>query len=81
MVKLNQNSYLGYMTIPIIMKKLYEGEGRGPSRYLLAHMPEISWSSCGNYGNFLKISGNFLNFYGIFPSLDRKRFPPWANEK
>jgi hypothetical protein len=74
MVKLNQKSYLGYMTIPIVMKKLYEGEGRDPSRFLLAHIPEISWISCGNSGNFLKISG-------IVPSLDRKIFPPWANEK
>jgi hypothetical protein len=58
MVKLNQKSYLGYMTIPIIMKKLYEGEGRGPSRFLLAHIPEISWISCGNSGNFIR---NFRN--------------------
>jgi hypothetical protein len=48
MVKLNKNSYLGHMAIPIIMKKLYEGEGRGSSRFLLAHIPEISWISCGN---------------------------------
>jgi hypothetical protein len=62
------------MTISIIMKKLYEGEGRGPSRFLLAHIPKISWISCGNSGNCLKISG-------IVPSLDRKIFLPWANEK
>jgi hypothetical protein len=63
MVKLNQNSYLGHMTIP-----------GGPSRFLPVHIPEISWISCGNFGNFLKISE-------IVPSLDRKRFPPWSNEK
>jgi hypothetical protein len=51
------------------MKKLDEGERRGPTRF-----PEISWIFCRNSGNFLKISG-------IVPSLDRKRFPPWADEK
>jgi hypothetical protein len=51
------------------MKKLDEGERRGSSRF-----PEISWISCRNSGNFLKISG-------IVPSLDRNIFPPWANEK
>jgi len=56
------------------MKKLDEGEMRGPSRFLPAHLPEISWISCRNSGNFLKISG-------IIPSLDRKRFPPCADEK
>jgi hypothetical protein len=71
MEKLYQNRYLGHMTIPIVMKKLYEGEGSGPSRFLLAHIPEIS---CGNSGHFLTISG-------MVPSLDRKIFPPWANEK
>jgi hypothetical protein len=40
-----------------------------PSRFLPAHIPEISWISCGNSENFLKVSG-------IVPSLDRKRFPP-----
>jgi hypothetical protein len=55
-------------------KKLYEGEGRGPSRFLLAQIPGISRISCGNSGNFLKISGKV-------PSLDRKIFPSWANEK
>jgi hypothetical protein len=35
-----------------------------PSRFLPAHIPEISWISCGNSGNFLKVSG-------IVPSLDR----------
>jgi hypothetical protein len=47
------------------------GRGGGPSRFLPAHIPEISWISCRN-------SGNFLQIYGIVPSLDRKRFPPWA---
>jgi hypothetical protein len=51
------------------MKKLYEGVGRGPSRFLLAHIPEIFWISCGNFGNFLKISG-------LVPFFDWKRFPP-----
>jgi len=76
MVKLNQNtcSYIGHMTIPIVMKKLYERQESGPRRFLLAHISEISWISCVNSGNFLKISG-------IVPSLYRKRFPPWANEK
>jgi len=76
MVKLNQNtcSYIGHMTIPIVMKKLYERQESGPRRFFLAHISEISWISCVNSGNFLKISG-------IVPSLYRKRFPPWANEK
>jgi hypothetical protein len=74
MVKLNQNSYIGHMIIPIVMKKLYERQGSGPRRFLLAHISEISWISCVNSGNFLKISG-------IVHSLYRKRFPPWANEK
>ncbi len=76
MVKLNQNtcSYIGHMTFPIVMKKLYERQESGPRRFLLAHISEISWISCVNSGNFLKISG-------IVPSLYRKRFPPWANEK
>jgi hypothetical protein len=56
------------------MKKLNEGQRRGPSRFLPAHIPEISWISCTNSGNILKISG-------IVPSLNRKTFPPWANEK
>jgi hypothetical protein len=56
------------------MKKLDEWERRGPSRFLPAHSPEISWISCRNSGSFLKISG-------IVPYLDRKRFPPWADEK
>jgi hypothetical protein len=56
------------------MKKLDEGERRGPSRFLPAHSPEISWISYRNSRNFLKI-------FGIVPSLDRKRFPPWADEK
>jgi hypothetical protein len=52
MVKLNQKSYLGYMTIPIIMKKTYEGEGGVPADFFLhkyrkfpgfpAEIPEIS---------------------------------------
>jgi hypothetical protein len=74
MEKLNQNGYLGHMTIPMVMKNLFKGEGRGPSRFLLGHIPEISLISCGNSGNFLKISG-------MVPTLDRKTFPPWANEK
>jgi hypothetical protein len=72
MEKLNQNSYLGHMAIdiPIIMKKkTLRGEGDG----LLAHVPESSWISCGNSGNFLKISG-------LVTSLDQKRFPPEATE-
>jgi hypothetical protein len=56
------------------MKKLDEGERRGPSRFLPAYIPEISCFSCRNSGNFLKIAE-------IVPSLDRKRFPPWADEK
>jgi hypothetical protein len=56
------------------MKKLNEGQRRGPSRFLPAHIPEISWISCTNSGNILKISG-------IVPSLNRKRFPTWVNEK
>jgi hypothetical protein len=63
-----------YRTIPIIMKKLDAGERWGPSRFLPAHIPEISWNSYRNSGNFLKISG-------IVSSLDRKRFPSWADEK
>jgi hypothetical protein len=74
MVKLNQNSYIGHMIIPIVIKKLYERQGSGHRRFLLAHISEISWISCVNSGNFLKISG-------FVPSLYRKRFPPWANEK
>jgi hypothetical protein len=75
MVKLNQNiSRTHDPTIPIIMKKVNEGERRVPSRFLPAHIPDISWISCGNSGNILKISG-------IVPSLNRKTFPPWANEK
>jgi hypothetical protein len=76
MVKLNQNTctYIGHMTIPIVMKKLYERQESGPRRFLLAHISEISWISCVNSGNFLKISG-------IVPSLYRMSFPPWANEK
>jgi hypothetical protein len=62
------------MTIPIIIKKLKEAYRRSPSRFLPAYIPKISWISCGKSGNFLKISG-------IVPSLDRKRFPPKANEK
>jgi hypothetical protein len=50
------------------MKKQDEGERRGPSRFLPAHIPETSWISCRNSRNFLKISG-------IVPSLDPKRFP------
>jgi hypothetical protein len=56
------------------MKKLDEGERRGPGRFLPAHIPEISWISCRNSGYFQKISG-------IIPSLDGKRFPPCADEK
>jgi hypothetical protein len=56
------------------MKKLDAGERWGPSRFLPANTPEISWNSCRNSGNFLKISG-------IVPSLDQKRFPSWADEK
>jgi hypothetical protein len=74
MEKFNQNSYLGHMTIPIVMKKLYKGKGRGHSRFLLAYIQEMSLISCGNSGNFLKISG-------MVPTLDRKTFPPWADEK
>jgi hypothetical protein len=57
------------MTIPIIMKKLNEGERRGPSRFLSAYIPEISRIYCGNSGNILKISGTV-------PSLNRKKFAP-----
>jgi hypothetical protein len=70
MVKLNQNISIG--PFPFLMKKLNEGRG-GPSKFLPAHIPEISWISCINSGNFQKICG-------IVPSLDRKRFPPWADE-
>jgi hypothetical protein len=56
------------MTVLIIMKKLYEGEGRGPGRFLLAHIPEISWISCGNSGNFLKSPENmFRSEQGVNP--------------
>jgi hypothetical protein len=54
--------------------KLGGGKGSMQISSNTAHMPEISWISCGYSGNFLKNSG-------IVPSLDRKRFPPWANEK
>jgi hypothetical protein len=71
-VKLNNQ---GRINMTSFMKRLKgKGEGRGPREFLPSYCPEISWISCGHYGNFLKISV-------IVPSPSRKRFPSWANAK
>ncbi len=47
LIKFNQNSYLGHMTMQIIKKKLNGGKGRGSNRWKFPRfpmeIPEISW--------------------------------------
>ena len=50
------------------------GGGGGPSGFLPAPSPKISWIQCGHSKNFLEISV-------IVPLSDQKRFSPWANAK
>jgi hypothetical protein len=66
---------LGDINITSIMKRLHELGKREGSQQI---------SSCARPGNFLYFLRTFRKFPGnsvIFPSLDRKRFPPWAYAK
>ena len=67
---------LGHINITSIMKRLYGWGGEREGSHLI--------SSCTWPGNFLYFLRTFWKFPGnsvIIPSLDRKRFPPWAYGK
>ncbi len=66
---------LGHINITCIMKDLMGWGEREGSQQI---------SSCARPGNFLDFLRTFQKFPGnsvIVPSLDRKRFPPWAYAK